>query len=41
VNRVDADFTAQNGKTHEIRPVLSNGCGKKARKGKGAGKKRR
>jgi hypothetical protein len=36
VNKVDADFTAQNGKTHSIEPVLTNSCKKKA--GKGAGK---
>jgi len=33
VNKVDARFTAQNGKTHNIEPVLTNSCKKKARKG--------
>jgi hypothetical protein len=39
VSKVDAQFTGQNGKTHEIEPVLTNTCKKaKARKGKAAGK---
>jgi hypothetical protein len=41
VNKAQVDFTAQNGKSQELQPVLSNGCKKKARKGKGAGKNRR
>jgi len=41
VNKVDAEFAAQNGKAHAIEPVLTNSCKKKARKGKAAGKNRR
>jgi hypothetical protein len=40
-NKAQVDFTAQNGKSQELTPVLSNGCKKKARKGKAAGKNRR
>jgi hypothetical protein len=32
VNKVDARFTGQNGKTHNIEPVLTNSCKKKAKK---------
>jgi hypothetical protein len=45
VNRADVRFTAQNGRTYDSRPVLSNGCkkkggkgGKKGRHGKGKAK---
>ena len=40
VNKAQVGFTAQNGKSAELQPVLSNGCKKKARKGgkKAAGK---
>jgi hypothetical protein len=38
VNRADVSFTAQNGRTLHSKPVLTNGCKKKGKKGKGAGK---
>jgi hypothetical protein len=43
VNKAQVDFTAQNGKSQELTPVLSNGCKKKSRKApkKAAGKNRR
>ena len=37
VNKADVKFTAQNGKTSNSTPVLTNSC-KKAKKGKGKGK---
>jgi hypothetical protein len=40
VNKAQADFSAQNGKSAALRPVLRNGCKKSSRKGKKAAHKR-
>jgi hypothetical protein len=40
VNKAQADFSAQNGKSVELAPVLRNGCKKSSRKGKKAAHKR-
>jgi hypothetical protein len=38
VNKADVKFTAQNGKTSNSKPVLTNGCKRKHGKGKAKGK---